>query len=48
MWILFLIATSGSGVSVASQEILTYERCVDALKFSKTRKNIVDAWCVKK
>lgn len=48
MWILFLIIASGSGVSISSQEILTYERCVDALKFSKTRKYVADAWCVKK
>lgn len=54
MWVLFLFAMNFSGgyevrvATVASHEFQSKESCVHAATALKTRKYVVDAYCVKK
>ena len=49
MWVLVITFLLGSGSSITSVEMGTSkERCVEAVKFSKERRGVYDAWCVQK
>lgn len=58
MWIMFLvvmgmpsdtrISSYRDTISITTTEFSSKDSCIQAVEFSKKRKKVEDAWCVKK